>query len=139
MTQNSKRTPASASLHDSILRTLATDMEHRGYVVYADHIGWPHIPRMVNGHVPDLVAESPTQGRFIMEVETCDTYGDDLTREQVAAFARVAGYQCYLVIPSRCEKYGMNIDAKIDAESLLRQWNLTGVKVATYADNTISY
>lgn|GEM_PF-3145563 len=127
---NPKRPADSQKNHDNMVRYVANDLKKRGYKVLADHIDWPNgAPDEVNGYIPDIVAASNNNGNFIMEVETCSSYADEHTREQLNAFSKVAGYTTYVIIPNVCTNNGKNFDPAPDIHECLRKWRLQSVRV----------
>jgi Holliday junction resolvase len=129
---NPKRPADSQKNHDNMVRYVANDLKKRGYKVLADHIGWPNgSPGEINGYIPDIIATSTGNGNFIMEVETCPSYADEHTREQLTAFSKVAGYTTYVNIPNVCANNGQNYDPAPDIHECLRKWGLLSVRVGT--------
>lgn len=88
---NPNRPADSQRNHDNMVRYVANDLKSKGYRVLADHIGWSEgAPGEVNGYIPDIIATG-SSGNFIMEIETCPSYADDHTREQLSAFVAYKG------------------------------------------------
>lgn len=127
--KNPNRPPASQVNHDKIIRYIANNLVSN-YTVRADHINWPSgSPSEINGYIPDITA---TDGKsfFIIEVETCPTYGDNHTKDQLTAFNKATG-TTYIIVPITCERNGKNYDPVPEVKQVLKSWGLTNVKVGT--------
>jgi hypothetical protein len=124
MGQNPTRTPDDQQSHDIMVRIVANDLDQKGYFVQADHIGWKNgPPNALNGHVPDVVAKTES-GKFILEIEDGNTYKDQYTKEQLAAYIKDSTDICYVVVPSPI--------TKPEVEQVLNQSGLFRVKVGIF-------
>lgn len=128
---NPNRPADSQQNHDNMVRYVANDLNRRGYRVIADHIGWLNgAPGEINGYIPDIIATA-SEVNFIMEIETCPSYADDHTREQLTAFSRVQGSTTYVIIPNTCNRSGNGYDPVPEIHECLRKWGLQSVQVGT--------
>jgi len=108
--ENSKR------VHDTLVSSLATEYEKRGYSVKADHIGYPHgRPPEVYGCIPDVAAYKDGRLCIIAEAETCDTIGDIDTQRQWSAFSQ-STYSFEVIVPKSCLQ---------DAKQQASVWGIT--------------
>lgn len=129
---NPNRPADSQQNHNNMVKYVAHDLKNRGYKVLADHIGWPNgAPGEINGYIPDIIATSNKNGNFIMEVETCPSYADGHTREQLTAFSRVSDYITYVIIPNVCTNNGKGFNPVPDIHECLKKWGLHSVRVGT--------
>ncbi|TEB08606.1 hypothetical protein Psch_02172 [Pelotomaculum schinkii] len=126
---NPKRSADSQINHNNMVRYIANDLVSKGYGVLADHINWPKgSPGKINGYIPDLTVTN-TDSFIIFEIETCSTYSDDHTREQLTAFDKKGG--TYIIIPSACSMGNINYDPVEEVKQNLKNWGLFSVRVGT--------
>ncbi|MDD4237865.1 MAG: hypothetical protein PHT62_04855 [Desulfotomaculaceae bacterium] len=126
---NPKRSADSQIHHDNMVRYIANDLASRGYSVHADHINWHKGPfREINGYIPDITAID-TDSSLIFEIETCLTYSDDHTKDQLTAFDKKAG--TYIIIPPECSRGNKNYVPVAEVKQILRNWGLFLVRVGT--------
>ena len=93
---------SSRTMHKRLIAALARVYEEEGYGVQADGIGHPNgAPPVVNGHRPDVAGYRNRQLVRIGEAETCDSLGDDHTRQQWQAFSR-SPYHFDVIVPESC-------------------------------------
>lgn len=132
MGNNPKRTPENRVEHDNMIRTVALTLQKQGFYVQADHVYWINgAPISRNGMIPDIVATN-NYGSFIVEVEDCSTYSDEYTREQLAAFSKVQGYGCCLIVPDRCPEGPGRHNMKNHIKGILESWGLAGIYIGLY-------
>lgn len=126
---NPRRSANSQIDHNNMVRYIANDLVSRGYSVRADHIGWPKGPFFeINGYRPDITAID-TDSSLIFEIETCSTYSDDHTKEQLTAFNKKGGV--YIIIPPVCSRDNKNYDPVTEVKENLKNWGLFLVRVGT--------
>lgn len=129
-----KRSVASQSLHDSLVRLVAEDLDRRADFtkVRADHINCPAgAPDMVNGHRPDISALKAQSGKWykaIWEVETRDSLDSQETVDQCKAFYQWMeagrGY-FYLTVPKSIETLARTWAAR-NGIKVTSIWTVTG-------------
>lgn len=126
---NPKRSADSQIDHNNMVRYIANDLASQGYSVLADHINWPKgSPGAINGYIPDLTLTN-TDSFIIFEIETCPTYSDDHTREQLIAFDKKGG--TYIIIPPACSGDNKNCDPVTEVKQNLKNWGLFSIRVGT--------
>jgi Holliday junction resolvase len=137
--KNEKRPHASQTNHDKMIRYIANSLKNSGYTVKADHIGCHDgSPEVINDYIPDITASKGGQ-YFILEVETCPTYNDTHTKEQLADFSKMG--TTYMMVPHSCQRDGKPYDHISEIKLTLKQWELSSVKIGTCNpfDGTIKY
>ena len=122
---NPNRGKTEQSQHDKMVKIIAKHYYTNGYQVKADHIGWPDgSPAAINSHIPDVVAvfgsNTNSPDKKIIEVETCGTYADQHTKEQLKAFTKDHSATVYLFVPPECY---------IQAKQQVHKWGLQRVMV----------
>lgn len=126
---NPKRSADSQINHNNMVRYIANDLASRGYSVFADHINWPRGSFCeISGYIPDITA-TDTECSLIFEIETCQTYNDDHTREQLTAFDKKGG--TYIIIPPVCSRDNKDYDPVAEVKQNLQNWGLFLVRVGT--------
>jgi hypothetical protein len=115
--------------HDNMIRYIANDLSSKGYGVLAGHIDWPKgSPGAINGYVPDLTITN-TDCFIIIEVKTCSTYNDELTRKQLTVFDKKGG--TYIIVPPECHMHDDKYDPVAEVKENLRKWGLYSVRIGT--------
>ena len=112
-----KRKEKDKNIHDRMTRIRANNFKKADYDVQAHHIEGYDNPKEINGHIPDIIAEKDDE-KIIVEVETCDSYDSEDTKEQFEAFESVSDAKFHVVIPKSCfeeaktqaERWGIKID-----------------------------
>lgn len=128
---NTKRKSDSQTNHDKMVSYIANSLKRNGYLVKADHISWVDgSPDEINNFCPDISA-SKSGNSFIIEVETCPTYKDIHTREQLSAFIQSKKGTVYMMVPHSCVRNGEAYDHISEIKDTLKSWGLTSVKIGT--------
>lgn len=126
---NPNRSQKSQDKHDIIVKYITNDLVSKGYSVLADHINWPQgSPDEINGYIPDVTA-SKRNAFLVFETETCPTYKDDHTKEQLTAFNKKG--TTYIIVPSVCLRDNKEYDPVPEVKETLRNWDLSSVGVGT--------
>lgn len=94
------RTGQDKEIHDQMVRTRVSDLKSEGYSVKAD-IDDYDTPGLVGGSMPDIVATNHHE-KIIVEVETCDSYYLEHTKEQFESFSSESGAKFHAVVPIKC-------------------------------------
>jgi len=96
------RNITSKKIHDTLVHSLVSEYEKKGYSVKADHIGHPNgRPPEVYGCVPDVAAYKNGRLCIIAEAETCDSISDLDTQRQWNAFSQ-SNHHFEVIVPKSC-------------------------------------
>ncbi len=133
MSRNPNRSEVQNNVHDNVVSKIANDLQTKGYTVAADHINWPTRPPLINGHRPDVLAVLNSV-QYIYEIETCETYCDDHTEEQLNAFVNEEPNRTYCVVPKSCLDDNNNkVNCVNDFKKCLEKWGLQRyIKILSY-------
>jgi hypothetical protein len=127
--RNENRPANSQSNHDKMVKYIANSLKSQGYIVKADHIGWENgSPEEIYNYIPDITASKNGQF-FIFEVETCPTYKDVHTKEQLSSFSKKG--TTYMMVPHACNRNSKTYDHISEIKQTLKQWELSSVKIGT--------
>jgi hypothetical protein len=136
-----RRTYEEQSTHDSLVRMMLNYYATQGYLnICADlencsrpaKFYWQGRPNYA--FIPDLTCQKndPKGTQIILEAETCESLGEDHTREQFQLFSANAlqhGKEFHVAVPRLCS-VGGNV---VTSQSLIRRfattWNVTVHKI----------
>lgn len=110
---------------------VANFLKTLGYNVRADLAEWV-APKDIRGSLPDIIATLDSSGMdslLIVEVETCSTYENEHTRQQLVVFSNFT--MTYVIVPSVCYRDNQPFDPVPELKASLQEWGLHQVIVGT--------